>query len=818
MLRFAVNFSVSKANAGESSLAVWEEIINSFFASLRTFSLEEGYADYVLNIKSAINALVPAGHWSFSACSVLMVSYASLLNILAPIVGGAIIIEILASVFPKIKLRLSYINFRRKKYFFSKLNAESLALAKSIRSVNRRERPVLIFTDAYIDDKNEKEYELLLEAKQYGAICVRDDLAHIVKPRFGKREFYLMDDNDFESLQALMGLIEEQNVRHIKNSYIYLFVEGDAYVQIEKQVTLKLKKMEQSIRDEERPVIVPVNGYRNLVHNLFSDVPLYEPLVHKEDSESLSVTIFGNGVIGTEAFLSAYWLGQIMISRGDNNEATMAECDYIINVVSMDTEDDFWSKIDYINPEIRKTVDILGEKRSDASEKLLAYDEEGNKNKAYCKVRYVQSDLKIGGFWNNIDDNTQSLLNADYFVVSLGSDSDNISIAEKLRRYIGKRNIENKTAKDNKKAVIAYAVFDSELSEVLNEQKCFGASSDGCDVYMHAFGSLEQVYSCDNVYMSKNLLWANETGNAYMNGSYEYSHRMDNRVRIGERIEDFENSNYNYWANLARVLHVKYKVFSLGWIKTSVFMYSSEEECEKHRANVKAQCNLFRSLAVAYEHQFVSEDECRKRDDLELKKHCLAWLEHRRWCAFTRTMGYQHIDIEKILEHNGSHKDMQLKLHACLSEARLPRIERNESYILAESCKDRKNMDCLDMATYAKQKNNKKADNFKKCDYYRFELDNFKPEDDLIKELDILNVSKAKKYCDHNQFKDAICCNNEKGEVYLVSVESVKWALAKKYSVIQMDKDIKGSFLFYGTRFAKKSDVFKALLKDIFSK
>ena len=57
-----------------------------------------------------------------------------------------------------------------------------------------------------------------------------------------------------------------------------------------------------------------------------------------------------------------------------------------------------------------------------------------------------------------------------------------------------------------------------------------------------------------------------------------------------------------------------------------------------------------------------------------LKLNLLAWLEHRRWTAFTRTRGYRYTaEINKNLELNGTnHKNMELKLHPCLIEAKKP--------------------------------------------------------------------------------------------------------------------------------------------------
>ena len=53
----------------------------------------------------------------------------------------------------------------------------------------------------------------------------------------------------------------------------------------------------------------------------------------------------------------------------------------------------------------------------------------------------------------------------------------------------------------------------------------------------------------------------------------------------------------------------------------------------------------------------------------------LQWLEHRRWNAFLRTMGYQHTDCYKAyLEHTHGHKQMEAKLHPCLVECNMDGI------------------------------------------------------------------------------------------------------------------------------------------------
>ena len=688
LIRFSVGFySFAVTENNQEQLSLFEEMFNSLFLALRTFSLEEEYKDYIIALKALISGILPNGHWSFGIIQTVTVIYASLLNLIAPVVGGAIVLEILASIFPKIRLRWSFFKFGRPKHFFSELNAASLSLAKSIYFTEKDKKPVLIFTDTYVDDEKEKEYELLLEAKKYGAICVRDDLVHIAKPGRGKRKYYLMDENEFGNLRTLMGMVEDHNIKYVKDSEIYLFVQSDAYVQVEKQVNKEFEneRKKKLLNGGEKPTIVPILGYRNLVHNLFDDVPLYEPLIHKKDNTKLNVTILGNGNIGTQAFLGAYWFGQMLISReGKDGRKEMSECELTINVVSKDDEEVFWSKIDYINSEIKETVNVF-KKSGDCNEnngeknKLLAYDKDGHTNNPYCNVRYIKADVRVGGFWDSNSGDTKELLDSDYFVVALGNDADNISVADKIYRLVGKKHLEYTSDVLADNVIIAYAVFDSEIANALNKQKHYQCRINGKnDIFMYAFGCLDQEYSCENVYMSKNKLLAEGTGTAYDKSQMHKKHIDDNKTRNNN-----EDKNYTYWADLARAMHFKYKAFSLGLIDKSIFDYNSEELSDSYKSYVEGRCNLYKQIVLAKSEKELCGEVREAYDDIQLKKHMLAWLEHRRWNAFTRTMGYQYTgDFRKNFQLNGkNHKNMELKLHPCLVEAEKPVLNEKNEYL-----------------------------------------------------------------------------------------------------------------------------------------
>ncbi len=736
LMRYAMALCI-QPEEGEPVLNGMERFVESFFRSLRTFGIEEEYPRLVVQMKS----LIVNKFWRFIA-----VLYASILEIIAPIAGGAIILEILSSVLPKVRLYLSFFSFGRRNYcYFSELNAPSVALAKSIATEYAKKKnklkPVLIFADSYVDRENEKEYELFLKAKKLGAICVRDDLAHVRKPFCWRkhREYYLMDENEFGNLQSLASLVDPVNVKFIKRAFIYVFVQSDAYIQVEKNIQKEFSKLYS--KESEKPRIVPVRGFRNLVQNLLQEVPLYEPLISKEKKNELNVTIMGNGLIGTEAFLNVYWLGQMLVPA--KKEGTLAPCNLTVNVVSKDDEETFWAKIDYVNPEIQKTVKKI--KSHNPSNPLLIYNKKSKETSPpYCKVRYLKSDLKIEGFWDGEKEGLQEILNSDYFIVALGSDADNISIAEKIRTHIGKKHIEECQKNGFNRTVISYAVFDSDLAGTLNEERRFKSVLEregDYDIYTYAFGSLEEVYSCKNVYLSKQSIWEDLSGKSFdhLNDAY----RLDNLNRIGnkEKKKLYEVSNYDYWADLAKALHIKYKVFSLGWIQNSVFVSLEEDEYDRMQKEKREKFSLYLKLAaVSFTDQkdLLSGPERVAYRELQEKKEYLAWLEHRRWNAFTRTMGYRHVDIQKLLTGVSAQKDMRLKLHACLVETEYPNNpQRNNCYMWMKkpySQYDEALLDTLDQVS--------KARNFdyKEYDYCSFELDDVSTKEALIKKLSDLQL------------------------------------------------------------------------------
>ena len=755
----------------------FEEIPNSFVHTLQTFSMDEDYTDYTANGKKMAKAVSDLTIGNIEVLAFSYVLIVSLLNMLAPVAGGAIILDMLMTFIPRLKLAVlvKHRIFRRK-YYFSELNDRSLALAKSLY-YQYGSKAALIFTDAYINKGDEKSSERKNEAESVGAICIEADILSIydsgpmakklrktlrkISHRiieggwgilygilsepwqkifktplsktvgFGKRVYLLIDDDEINNLTTLTAFVNEKYENALAGADIWVFSKDDAYLYVEEQVSGTLKKifpdrkktnhLTEIRSNPDLPIIMPINSYRNIVSHLLVDVPLYEPLVRKpmdgDGKRDLIVTVIGTGEIGMEAILSTYWCGQ------------MENCRLHINVISKEfigdgCEEAFFDKLDAISPEI-------GMSAVPHSEILRVYPKdvrEDDYSPVYATFTYFGTDIKTASLdelfalklnRENVRhgdsapklDGSLTLASTDYFIVALGSDEDDLLVADSLRRYIGNCHLESSVQENDPKTVIAYAIYDTDLCDSLNLQHRYDYSMpEGADIYMYAFGGLRTLYSEKNISMTDlNPLASKADAGYFSRQNYE------NRIKDSEkRMKD----HYTYWSNIARGMHIRYKLFSFGLIDRSIFDYDDWSEDLRESMLREAQAR-YRELASVCE----GEPGCEK-------KHEMAWLEHRRWNAYMRTKGFRSTALnakyfyKKITvsdtagqmethyhghDKKKGHKYPELRLHPCLVECDRLGIkggvfdangEPDSHFEFCRAPNDREDFDFLDILSY----------------------------------------------------------------------------------------------------------------------
>lgn len=590
-LRFMVGIS---GMFGEDTLFGFQEVVNSFVHALQSFSMDEDYTQYILLGKQLMSSLCGDGAAEFYGV------YASVLNIACPIAGGALLFSLIAGVFPAVRLFFRSLLFWRPVFYFSKLNDASLALAEDIAADSKKHgRPTLVFADVSETNGDDGSVsELMSKAVRCGCICLKSDILHLPAYRFNRITFILSDFDECQNLKTLAGFGNVRRFRTVDaNDRIAFFCQSDSYVPIERSLRAKLAK---ASGEDNIPRLIPVRGYSNLVKNLLVDHPLYETL-DRTAGAPLNVTLMGIGGIGIEMFKAVYWCGQ------------MLDHPLCINVVSRESEEEFKERIDNINPDILQTAD------PDSS--LLDVYPDGRGTKIpYCKIRYRSADLVNGDTQRVMEhcfDDGFRLCDSDYYFVALGSDEQNLDVADRVRRYAETAALVN----TENRASVAFVIYDDMLASSLDD-------TDENGVHMFTVGSLSEVYSYSNVFMvggySSTAGKISDTYNEIvLKTAVSSSHKR-------------QKDEYTYWANIARAIHMGYKAFCVG--ADSYAEYS----------------DMIRSGRI----------------DGKLADR-MAWLEHRRWCAFMRTQGFRCPTLdqeEAYIAKTGSHKSLSLKLHPCLVE------------------------------------------------------------------------------------------------------------------------------------------------------
>ena len=701
-------------------LSFFEQVGNSALHALQTFSLDESYTEYyvigkqLMYLKGIPHPLI----WLFCFHTIF-------LNIIAPVSAGATIIGLISELLPTAYVWFINIFSKKRKYYFSELNDKSLALAENI--LDNDSSCKLIFTDAYTDDEEETGSERRERAISMGAVCIKQDIQFCNIKKIRRKEktvFILIDESENSNFQHLTALLDKSSEEIGKIGAIYIFASDKKISGFNEEVEFIKKQKENN---KTSPTIIPVNCIYNMTLQLFTALPLYEPLIGKKKkvngNKELTVTIFGSGVIGTEFFFTTYWCGQ------------MLDTELKIRIVSKEKEDDFRGKINNINPEIFETGKIGSD--------LLRVNDDFTSDEPgipYMDFKYIESDVMAEDPAKFLLDN--GLIDTDYYIVALGSDEDNFTVADRLRQITAQYHLacNDKT----KKTVISYVIYNSALCKSLNENCRYryvpGETGNDCDIYMYAFGDLKSLYGLENGYLKEILQKAIGISETYKDKSGEKN--KDKKVNKdsddkSDTIDKFYKSIYNSRSNISRSVHILYKIYSAGKIHVSVF--------NKNIKTVNSEVERYTKL--------IMEDrlDAKKKDLL----NNLAWLEHRRWNAYMRADGYRtpsnivfpggrtfdfsayyRKDLSEI-DENSPHKFESLKLHPCIVECSKKGIHAcfddrgiliNESEMIVENDKgdliDNLSWERYNLQKQCEEKHRLNPEDFKRWDYPSYDFDN----------------------------------------------------------------------------------------------
>lgn len=643
---------------GQSSLSAGDTIFDSLIHALQSFSLDEDYTMYTITGKEALGDLF-GFPWDVVYGLVM-----SVLNVCAPILGGALLLDILTNAFPHIRL---YLAPRRHKFVFSEMNEAAMTLAEDIMKDGQYKgifahigigRPVLVFTDAYADETSERYSELFARAKKIGAICIRTDLLHLPLYKSHSVDYFLLDENGDDNISTLVSLLQnEEDGRNLwperlqtegPDTRIYVFVSDG----LEEEMVNSIYQKYGSLRNV---LIRVIHFNKNTAIKLMKDVPLFLPLLSsgtegENKEKSLTVTVFGDGMLTEELIKTIFWCGQMQDVR------------LHIRVIGEKAEY-LKKKMQSHYPEVLKSC----EKDADILT-VFPLSEKKEKNLPYCdSFLFIQRNIdevildRVSGIWKD----------TDYYIVALNSDWKNVELTEKIQQLVARQQMEK--GMDEKK-IIAPVLHDKRIAELV---RC--SAPKLYEAYILPFGDMQSRFSCQNVFLCSFQETAEKNASLY-----------DQSMQKKELKDP-----YSYWSNIARAVHGPYKLFGLGALHG--FIFSDKGECILEYKPEPLQI----SQQQSYE---------------------LAWIEHRRWNAFLRTCGFSaptKKQYDAYYALSKAHKNISQKLHPCLVESQITPFPLQDT--VAELVG--KNYDALDYASvYACFKEGVPLeDRYKKWDYWEYD-------------------------------------------------------------------------------------------------
>ena len=552
--------------------------------TMQSFSMDADYSELLEPVPGTY------GIWSSA-----LIWYKVILYSIAPIVGGAVIYDVLAGISPKLRL----LALRRKKMLiFSELNERTILLAKNLVKEKPSESFAVVFTDC-CPNGGEESSELVVEAKAQRAICLQEDILHCTDFRKSAHcRFFLMDQNDAGELDdqsnliTLEGLLKGEPVRWNEKKGCSITLLTDRSETVENVRALKNAC-------EKRRYNTNVSVVRDLalaccLH--LQEEPLYQDL--EKEGQVLDVVLFGQTAFAREMFFSIFWCGQILDHPLRITVVTPPEKD-------AEGEAAFLSVLRRFNPELLQSCET-----DDAC--LRLYPGEELYSPVYASLCFVQEDpaavpmrelLTRERVCQYGSKEPFRLCEAQRFLVMGGSDGKNVALADELRRALSYLRT---TGLAGGEKTIAAVVESKEAQSVVEQrfQAYDEQDEHGKWLKMRLFGSLEDRCCGESGFFEER---DPETAEKWRKRS-ETEHELKN-------IRQTKDDIYNEWSVAARSVHEIYKMFSAGVVVQNGKIALADK--------------------LAYSKKLMASLE----SDPELVDR-LRWLEHRRWCAFLRAQGF----------------------------------------------------------------------------------------------------------------------------------------------------------------------------------
>lgn len=511
-----------------------------------------------------------------------------IISFLMPVVFGGFILSFFGDIFGSLKY--SMIKPFKDAYYFSELNEKSLMLAESIYKAQKK--AIILFYD-FNNDTEIKEL-----AQKNGFFVFNSSFEKFIYKSNHNIQYFMIKqeqkENLSDGLKILNAISQNKKIKKVEKIKISIFSEDRSA-----EVIL-------NSTDKKGVFVSLINRTNRISNELTFNYPFYIKSNILKDKK-ISVLIIGTGTVGMNLIKNVIWCCQFG-----------SDYKLVLNIIDKDMQ----------------------QKR-----KILEHEcpEFFNPKWGY-NINFYEADVESSDFEKVLQ---QYCLYTDYGAVCFDNDELSIKTALFLRRFFlfTDKNYSNEP-------FIAVRVSDDEefksVSELtaINREKL---SLKGWNIYSQKSENYNLVpFGTDrDIYSYKGIV-ENQLDKLALNAHAAYENMFsDKPVEKKDIIRTFSYNELDKKANMANVMHIKYKLRLLGYdLKT----YDSASDEEKKNAKT------------------LQEEFYLKLADEKVIDY-LGRLEHDRWMALQSSEGMRSVSIEEAkvyAEKTGNHKHARAKLHPCI--------------------------------------------------------------------------------------------------------------------------------------------------------
>ena len=606
--------------------SILSRFINSIHDTFQTVSLDG--SPYI-----GEENLLPLGWDPFYAWLYLI--YQGLIFVLAPATAFSsaafFFFTLLAS--PALWLR----SRKSDTYVFSEVNSSALTLAKSIFAYAKSKtgnKPVIAFAE--VDNADEA---LVDEARTLGVICSDRSITELAMrcSTKTKRFFIFSSTNEAQNLREALKLTKifadsEQEAE--EQPAVIVFSSSalsDGYVDSAVAMcsgTAKFRRFDHT---------------QNTINQVLMKMPVFLNVTPQETDSELDrkvlysttprrILIVGTGNMGTAFLKGALWSGQS-------------------NTVQM--------HIDVVDTKAEVAKRRLALECPEIASNLGTRDQSNPHGEAY-DVEYHP--------WNVFSDKFDTFMRehggeVTYVFVALGDDLLTAQAARRLRELLERSRVTSGNADATQPPIVA-VIDDTLVSSSVKD----ASSPKGQSYHITTVGSAESIFSYENVFHPKLERWAMNLNAAYW-GYFDIEDEEGRTETLRGANASYDVVEYNRISSRAAAIFLKKHLFEFCRGIESGSLSDRDKSVELALPSVKdwtlpLDSPEFSEVLAAYDAYVNSPSTSREP---------LQELEHRRWNAFMRTLGYERCDeaaLETInapiIEGKKQNCDHLSKLHLCL--------------------------------------------------------------------------------------------------------------------------------------------------------